>query len=134
MTREGKDTFEDLFAELYQDPAFREEYRRQKPYYDILLQVVKRRKALGLTQKDVATRAGTHQSSVSRIESGEYDIRLSTLVQVAEALDTSVDIHLVPIFDLEEDEYIQLCEIPLDYSPVQELLSAPTIQLERVQV
>lgn len=120
MTEEGKDTFDELFAELYKDPAFRKEYRRQQPYYDILLQVIKRRKELGLTQKDVAQRAGTHQSSVSRIESGEHDIRLSTLIQVAEALETGVDIRLVPVFDLEEEEYVQLCEIPAEYSPVQE--------------
>jgi transcriptional regulator with XRE-family HTH domain len=97
MTRQDVSTFEELFSELDKKSEFREEFRQQKPYYDLVLEVIRYRKRLGLTQQQLAERAETHQSNISRIESGEHDIRLSTLVAVAEALETTVHIRLSPI-------------------------------------
>ena len=45
-----------------------------------------RRVKLGLTQTELAARMGTSQSAVARIESGEGDVRLSTLERYAAAL------------------------------------------------
>ncbi len=104
-------TLDDLFAELNKDPEFRAEYRRQKPYYNILLDVIKRRKELNITQKELAARTGTHQSSISRIESGEHDIRLSTLIEIADALEAQVEIKLVPVFYVDDKEYTELISL-----------------------
>jgi transcriptional regulator with XRE-family HTH domain len=92
-------TSEELLTELCQDEEFRKEYKRQRPYYDLILEIIRRRKALGLTQKELAEKANTKQSCISRIESGEHNIRLGTLIEVAEALESSVIIHLVHNFD-----------------------------------
>lgn len=48
--------------------------------------LVARRVKLGLTQTEVAARMGTSQSAVARIESGDADVRLSTLERYAAAL------------------------------------------------
>ena len=98
---------EDILAEFNEDPAFRKAYQTQKPYHDLVRQIVNRRVELGLTQGDLAERAGTHQSRISKIESGSYDIRLSTLIGLAEALNTRVEIRLLP----EPIEYQKLEQI-----------------------
>jgi transcriptional regulator with XRE-family HTH domain len=45
-----------------------------------------RRVELGLSQTEVAARMGTSQSAVARLESGQADLRLSTLERYAAAL------------------------------------------------
>jgi len=49
------------------------------------------RQRLGLSQTDVAARMGTSQSAVARLESGDADVRLSTLERYAAALDMQLD-------------------------------------------
>ena len=46
---------------------------------------------LGLSQTEVAVRMGTSQSAVARFESGEADVRLSTLERYASALGCTLD-------------------------------------------
>ena len=53
-----------------------------------------RRVDLGLTQTEVAARMGTSQSAVARLESGDSDIRLSTLERYAAALGHELDWNL----------------------------------------
>lgn len=53
--------------------------------------LVQRRIRLGLSQTEVAARMGTSQSAVARLESGDADIRLSTLERYASALGCSLD-------------------------------------------
>jgi transcriptional regulator with XRE-family HTH domain len=102
----GAHTLEELRAELCKDEEFKAEYRRQRPYYDLIVEIIRRRNELGLTQKELAQKANTTQSCISRIESGEHNVRLSTLINIAEALESSVDIRLVAYFD--EGDYIDL--------------------------
>ena len=44
------------------------------------------RQAAGLSQTEVAARMGTSQSAVARLESGESDLRMSTLERYAAAI------------------------------------------------
>ncbi|MGD9700858.1 MAG: helix-turn-helix domain-containing protein [Acidimicrobiia bacterium] len=48
------------------------------------------RQAHGLSQTAVAARMGTSQSAVARLESGEVDVRLSTLTRYAAAMEASI--------------------------------------------
>lgn len=52
------------------------------------------RQTKGLSQKELSNRAGIPQSHLSKIESGTVDIQLSSLVQIARALD--LELKLVP--------------------------------------
>ncbi len=47
------------------------------------------RRRLHLTQEEVSGRSGVHPTEVSRIENGERDVRVSTLVRLAGALEVS---------------------------------------------
>jgi transcriptional regulator with XRE-family HTH domain len=50
-----------------------------------------KRLELGLSQTEVAARMGTSQSAVARLESGEADLRLSTLERYAAAIGQRLD-------------------------------------------
>ena len=53
---------------------------------EIVDQLVRVRRRLGLSQTAVAARMGTSQSAVARLESGDGDVRLSSLQRYADAL------------------------------------------------
>jgi predicted transcriptional regulator len=69
-------------------PGFAEIADRRLRMIDDLVQV---RLRLGLSQTDVAARMGTSQSAVARIESGDADVRLSTLERYAAAVGRRLD-------------------------------------------
>ena len=51
----------------------------------------KRRKALGMTQKELAAKCGyTDHTTINKIENGSVDITFKRLEQIAAALDTSI--------------------------------------------
>ncbi len=52
------------------------------------------REASGISQRDLSAKAGVPQSHISKIESGGTDIRLSSLIELARALD--LELTLVP--------------------------------------
>ena len=55
------------------------------------------RKAAGLTQAQLAKRAGTTQQVISQLEDADYDGHsLSMLRRIAAALDSHVEVRLVP--------------------------------------
>ena len=64
-------------------PGFREMAERRRTMTEAL---VARRLKLGLSQTEVAARMKTSQSAVARLESGDADVRLSTLERYAAAL------------------------------------------------
>ena len=53
------------------------------------------RESSGLTQEELARRVGTKKSAISRIENHAEDIKLSTLENVAAALNKRLSIHLL---------------------------------------
>lgn len=53
-----------------------------------------RRRELGLSQRELAKRCAIPQPHISRIEQGEVDLRASTLIELARALES--DFLLVP--------------------------------------
>jgi ribosome-binding protein aMBF1 (putative translation factor) len=53
---------------------------------ELVAELVARRRALGLSQTEVAARMGTSQSAVARLEGGGADARLSTVQRYAQAL------------------------------------------------
>jgi transcriptional regulator with XRE-family HTH domain len=69
-------------------PGFKEAAERRRSLASALTD---ERISLGLSQTEVAARMGTSQSAVARLESGDADIRLSTLERYAAALDRRLD-------------------------------------------
>ena len=69
-------------------PGFDEVARRRRALAETL---VARRLAVGMSQTEVAARMGTSQSAVARLESGQGDVRLSSLERYAAAVDQVID-------------------------------------------
>jgi predicted transcriptional regulator len=63
-------------------------------YIPPIIELVRRRQALGLTQRAVADRAGLTQTYLSKIERGKLDPRLSTVQEIARA--ESLEMMFVP--------------------------------------
>jgi ribosome-binding protein aMBF1 (putative translation factor) len=85
-----RDTIVDV-AERKHDPVFpgfKEMAERRRA---LTGELVARRVALGLSQTQVAARMRTSQSAVARLESGDADVRLSTLERYAAALGHELD-------------------------------------------
>lgn len=55
------------------------------------------RRLRGLSQHRLALRMGTKQPAIARLEAGDNNTRLSTLVDLATALDATVRIDLEPV-------------------------------------
>lgn len=96
MPEYRKATTDDPFARFRNNEEFQKAKRLDKPRYDVIKEILVRRSALGLTQKDLARLSNTHQSRISKIESGDFDLRLSTLIGIAEALKTTLEIKFLP--------------------------------------
>jgi transcriptional regulator with XRE-family HTH domain len=65
-------------------------------FAQIAEQVSDQRKALGLSQKELAELTGTTQSAIARLESGGRPPRIDTLLGIAEALDCDLTVELKP--------------------------------------
>ena len=61
---------------------------------DIISALKKGREFKGISQRELSARTGVPQSHVSKIEGGHADIRLSSLIELARALD--LEVKLVP--------------------------------------
>ena len=59
-------------------------------------QVAARRRALGLSQHELAELTGTTQSAIARLESGQRPPRIDTLLRIASALDAELAVELRP--------------------------------------
>lgn len=69
-------------------PGFREIAERRQALVD---ELVSARKSQALSQTIVAARMGTSQSVVARLESGDRDVRLSSLQRYASAVGYRLD-------------------------------------------
>jgi len=72
------------------DPAIKAEYDRLAPEFRIARAIIEARKTAKLTQGDLATRMGTTQSAIARMESGRQMPSTKTLMKVAEATGTEL--------------------------------------------
>ncbi|WP_026989393.1 helix-turn-helix domain-containing protein [Fodinicurvata sediminis] len=61
---------------------------------DIIHALKEGRAARGLSQRELSARTGVPQSHISKIENGSADIRLSSLIELARALE--LEVKLVP--------------------------------------
>lgn len=74
------------------DPEFKKEWERSELEYQVARQIIKIRKELGYTQKQVAQMLDTKQSAISRIENGDQNMTLAMMNSVAKALGGHVKI------------------------------------------
>lgn len=81
-------------AALAGNPELRKEYEALAPQYEIIKAVIAARIEKQMTQADLAERADTKQSNISRFESGNYNPSVEFLQKIAGALDKRLEITL----------------------------------------
>ena len=86
--------YEAVKQRLLADPATRAAYEHPPLPIAIARAVVTRRRALGMSQQDLADRLGTSQTQVWRIESGQANLTLETLGKLAEVLQFALEVRL----------------------------------------
>jgi len=93
MTRAGV-KFDEIHKRLMKDEEFKMEYEKLKPRYDIIAQIIDARNQQNITQEELALRAGTQKSNISRFESGSYNPSLDFVTKLARSLGKEVQITL----------------------------------------
>lgn len=76
------------------DPRFRQLVDAAYQRRGLLERLVAARRRSRVTQAEVAARMGTSQAAVARIESGDFDVRTSTLDRYALAVGRRVEYRL----------------------------------------
>jgi DNA-binding XRE family transcriptional regulator len=89
-------TAEELHERDMADPAYRAENERTRFANDIAIRVLAYRTEHGLTQTAFGRLVGLRQPHVARLESGEHEPSLSTLVRLAAALGEGFTVDIKP--------------------------------------
>lgn len=79
------------------------------------------RRAKGWNQRELAERAGTQSSQISKFERGTYQPRLETLMKLAEAFETTTDFLLTGLQPKETRDTRLRARLPLLEGLPQEL-------------
>ncbi|GAF39226.1 hypothetical protein FC83_GL000155 [Agrilactobacillus composti DSM 18527 = JCM 14202] len=84
---------DDLKARL-EDPEFKADFDRESNKLEAAIVISQARESAGLTQRDLAAKAGVPQSTVARIERGD-NTSFETLGKIATALGKRIKLSLV---------------------------------------
>ena len=86
----------ELRRKLLTDPQVKAEYDRLGPVFAVVGEMIEARQAAGLTQTEIATRMGTSQSVVARLENARHMPTFAMIARYAAAIGRRLDIRLVP--------------------------------------
>jgi transcriptional regulator with XRE-family HTH domain len=89
-------TNDEILQEELQDPEFRAEWERTALARAVALAVVRYRGDHGLSQRDLAERLGMKQPQVARLEVGEVNPSMETLMRVSAQLGIEFTIDVRP--------------------------------------
>lgn len=87
-------TWKNFKKELLQDRKIAREYENLKPRYQLISQLIEARIKKGMTQKELASKIGTKQSAIARLESGASNPSIAFLEKVTSALGTKLIIQI----------------------------------------
>lgn len=86
------DDWDKLKAELLDDPATAAAYDARRPAYELASKLVEMRTRLGLSQRQLASKAGMTQPEIARLESAAIQPTWETLSRVLGAVGAEVAI------------------------------------------
>lgn len=87
-------THEDWHRKSMRDPKFKKAYDALQPKYDLLRAILDARIKRGITQAEIARRAGTTQSAIARFESGAGNPTLDFLSKVSAAVGVRLEVRI----------------------------------------
>jgi transcriptional regulator with XRE-family HTH domain len=90
-------TTDELIADQMTDPAFRAEWERTAVARAVALRVLRYRSERALSQRDLAKVLDMEQPQVARLERGDVNPTLETLMRLAGALDIEFTIGVRPV-------------------------------------
>lgn len=77
------------------DVRLKAEYDKLQPEFAVIRAIIRARVDHGVTQKELASRVGTKQSVISRLESGRANPSVNFLKKLAQALNSHLEINFV---------------------------------------
>lgn len=84
-------------AEKMKDPDFKKEYEALEPEFELLSSLLNMRKIRHLSQEELASKIGTKQPNIARLEREGYSrASIPFLKKIANALDARLVIHFEP--------------------------------------
>lgn len=89
-------SWKDHRKELMKDPEVMKAYRELQPEFAIIERIIQARVEKGVSQKQLAEKMRTKQSAISRLESGTANPSLNFLKRLAGALNSRLEIRLIP--------------------------------------
>jgi ribosome-binding protein aMBF1 (putative translation factor) len=89
-------SYEELASQRRNSDDYREGYAEAQRAYLIGSAVRERRLALGLSQVELAARAGMTQPALSRLEAGGVIPTIPLLERISAALDADLIVHIAP--------------------------------------
>jgi ribosome-binding protein aMBF1 (putative translation factor) len=89
-------TFDDDLRASLKDPVFRQAWEASAAEYLLAKQVIEKRLAQKLSQRDLAKKLKTSQAAISRIEAMNANPSLNFLKRLATALNTPLTLTITP--------------------------------------
>mgnify|MGYP003393456163 CR=1 FL=1 len=87
--------FEDMKRDMFaRRPGVKAEYDALAPKYALITAMLDARNKRGMTQAEIARRAGTTQSAIARFESGRANPTLEFATRLSSALGAKLEIRL----------------------------------------
>lgn len=86
--------FEDALRAEMRDPEFKKAWDASAPKFALISAMLDARNKKGMTQADIAKRAGTTQSAIARFESGRTNPTLDFATRLSSALGAKLEIRL----------------------------------------
>ncbi|MFA5744928.1 MAG: helix-turn-helix transcriptional regulator [Candidatus Paceibacterota bacterium] len=87
-------TFEEMKREMFKRPGFKVAYDALGPKYALIGAMMDARNRKGMTQAEIARRAGTTQSAIARFEAGRTNPTLEFASRLSHALGARLEIRL----------------------------------------
>lgn len=87
-------SFSELKKELLTDPEVRKYYDELEPEYELIRSIIDKRLKKKMSQQELAKKARTGQSAISRLEGGNANPSIGFLKKIARALDVKLRIQL----------------------------------------
>lgn len=89
-------TSDEVRRDDLRDPEFRAEWERTAPARAVALTVLRYRTEHNLSQRALGRMLGVAQSQVARLESGEHNPSIETLIRLSRALDLEFALNIRP--------------------------------------
>lgn len=87
-------TFKQFKTKALKNPVVKSEYEALGPEYEVIKTIIKERTKRGWSQTELALAIGSRQPVISRLERGDGNPSLQTLMRIAKALDLSLKVSM----------------------------------------